>query len=158
MVDPHWIRAGSITGGGTVAVVGTFLPWLGSGATDRSSYEMFSIVDRLGFSPDGLVGWAIRLWPLVPLLFVVAAIVQWNVSIRRGVVWLRRLAPLAAALYAGGVAAALQFAPEAGLIRVRYGAWVTVAGAVAVFVAAAWPVRPPAVAVSPRGSAASGDA
>ena len=53
--------------GASIALVGTFLPWLASGAVDRSSYELLDIVERLGFSPDGLVGLALTVWPLAPL-------------------------------------------------------------------------------------------
>ncbi len=124
-----------------MAVLGSFLPWLRSGAVDRSSYEIFELIDRLGFSPDGIIGWAVRLWPLVPLLFVVAAVVQWSMSIHPAIVAARRVAPLAAACYGGGVALAIRLAPEAGLFRFRYGSWLTLVGAIVVAVAAVWPVR-----------------
>ena len=72
-------RAGAVTvtAGAAVLLVGTFLTWLRSGATERSSYDVFDLVDRLGFSEGGLVGWALRLWPLVPLLLVIAVIAWW---------------------------------------------------------------------------------
>ena len=54
------------------------MPWLRTGERRRSSYEMFGIVDRLGFSPTGPVGMAIRLWPLMPLLLAaLAAVAAW---------------------------------------------------------------------------------
>ncbi len=149
MVDQHWVRAASITVGGAVAVAGSFLPWLRSGAVDRSSYEIFDLIDRLGFSPDGAVGWAVRLWPLVPLLFVVAAVVQWSMSLHPLVVVARRLLPLIATIYGGGVALVIRLAPDAGLFRFRYGSWLTLVGAIVVGGAALWPV-------SRRGSGASG--
>ena len=72
-------RAGAVTvtAGAAVLLVGTFLTWLRSGATERSSYDVFDLVDRLGFSEGGLVGWALRLWPLVPLLLVLTVIAWW---------------------------------------------------------------------------------
>lgn len=166
MIDRHWARAAAIAVGGSVAVVGTFLPWLRSGSVDRSSYEIFDLVDRLGFAPDGPVGWMIRLWPVVPLLFAVAGAVQFTMSLAPVWVWTRRLAPIVAAVYAGGVAAVLRVAPDAGLVRFRYGTAVTAAGAVIVLLAAAWPDhrrrragrragRRAARRVSRRGSAAS---
>ena len=52
-------RAGAVTvtAGAAVLLVGTFLTWLRSGATERSSYDVFDLVDRLGFSEGGLMGW-----------------------------------------------------------------------------------------------------
>ena len=35
------------------------------------------LVNRLGFSKGGLIGWALRLWPLVPMLLVVVVIAWW---------------------------------------------------------------------------------
>ncbi len=140
MVDRHWVKAWSIAGGAAVAVLGTFLPWLRSGSTDRSSYEMFDLIDRLGFTPGGIVEWAVRLWPLVPLLFVLGVVVQFTMSIHPAAVWARRQTPMAAALYAGGVAGAIRLAPDAGLIAIRYGSWVTVIGSIVVVVATLWPV------------------
>ncbi len=141
MVDRHWVRAGAIALGASVAVIGSFLPWLRSGAIDRSSYEIFELVDRLGFSPDGPVGWAVRLWPLVPLLFVLAAVVQWSMSTHPAMIAARRFLPLLAALYGGGVALAIRMAPDAGLFRFRYGSWFTLIGAIVVAAASIWPVR-----------------
>lgn len=142
------MRAWSIAAGSSVAVLGTFLPWLRSGAVDRSSYEIFDLVERLGFSPDGPIGWAVRLWPLVPLLFALATVVQWSMSIHPAVTTARRVLPLVASLYGGGVALAIRLAPDAGLFRFRYGSWLTLLGSVVVLAAAVWPV-------SRRGSAPS---
>jgi len=124
-----------------VAVLGSFLPWLRSGAVDRSSYEIFELIDRLGFSPDGVIGWAVRMWPLVPLLFVMAAVVQWSMSIHPLIVAARRVTPIVAACYGGGVALAIRLAPDAGLFRFRYGSWLTLLGSIVVAAAAVWPVR-----------------
>ena len=153
MVDQHWVRAWSISAGSAAAVTGSFLPWLRSGSVDRSSYEIFDLVDRLGFSPDGAVGWALRLWPLVPLLFVVATVLQWTWSVHRVLVMARRLVPVVAACYAGSVAFTLQLAPDAGLFRFRFGTWVTAIGSLVVLVATLWPVR--RRPVTRRGSGAS---
>src|SRR6185295_8875857 len=65
------------THGGLVALVGTFLPWLRSGTRGRSSYEIFSLVDRLGISQSSVVGWGLRLWPVVPFLLVLAVTLEW---------------------------------------------------------------------------------
>lgn len=115
--------------GAGVALIGSFLPWLASGSVSRSSYDLLGIVDRLGFSPDGVVGWAIRLWPLLPLLLVVT-VVSHHVHLDAG--WLppvRSVTTAVTALYAGAVALAVRLAPDVGLFRPRLGPWVTLAGA-----------------------------
>src|SRR5471030_3335988 len=94
------------TGGAVVATIGTFLPWLRSGARRRSSYEIFSLVDRLGFSRSSAVGWGLRLWPIVPFLFACAVTLQWFPR-----KWATGCSAIVAAVYAGGVAAAVEFAP-----------------------------------------------
>jgi hypothetical protein len=142
------VRSWAIASGSVVAVIGTFLPWLRSGAADRSSYEIFALVDRLGFSPDGLVGWALRLWPLVPLLFAIAAVLQWIPPRHPAIVVGRRAVPIGAAVYTGSVALAIRLAPEAGLFRYRFGTWTTLLGAAMVLAGAVVPLKP-------RGSDAS---
>ena len=125
MLDRRWIA----TAGAVVVLVGTFLPWLASGAADRSSYELLGVIERLGFSPDGWIGWAVRLWPLLPLLLVVTVVTH-HLRVTHGSVAVIRPATTAlAALYAGSVALAVRLAPEVGLFRTRYGSWVTLAGA-----------------------------
>jgi hypothetical protein len=140
---PHrrWIAST----GAIVVLVGTFLPWLASGAAERSSYDLFGIVDRLGFSPDGVVGWALRLWPLLPLLLVVTVVSH---HIRLDASWVpvvRSAATALSALYAGSVALAVRLAPEVGLFSPRVGPWVTLAGAalLALSTVLSAPIRPP---------------
>src|SRR4051812_31922194 len=65
------------TAGALLALVGTFLPWLRSGTRRRNSYEIFALVDRLGISESSLVGWGVRLWPVVPFLLVLAVVLLW---------------------------------------------------------------------------------
>lgn len=125
MLDRRWIASS----GAVVVLVGSFLPWLASGAADRSSYELLGVIDRLGFSPDGWVGWAVRLWPLLPLLLVVT-VVSHHLPVHDA--WLDVVRPAStvlAALYAGSVALAVRLAPEGGLFSPRYGSWITLAGA-----------------------------
>jgi hypothetical protein len=66
----RWILCGAGTVGLAVIVVGTFLPWLGSGSAQRNSYAAGGAVRRLVTvsSPvhDLLAGW--------PLIGVVAAL------------------------------------------------------------------------------------
>jgi hypothetical protein len=125
VVDRRWIASS----GALVVLVGSFLPWLASGTANRSSYDLLGIVDRLGFSPDGIVGWAVRLWPLLPLLLVVTVISH---HLSADAVWLpvvRSTTTALAALYAGAVAIAVRLAPNVGLFEPRIGSWVTLAGA-----------------------------
>ena len=123
-------RAGAIvlTVGAAITLAGTFLSWISSGTTDRTSYEVFGLVDRLGFSPDGAVGWALRLWPLVPLTLVLAVVAHWvhHPSLR----WPRHAVSGAATVYPGVTSVALLNAPEIGLFRIGPGPWVTLVGAV----------------------------
>lgn len=126
MLDRRWIASS----GALVVLVGSFLPWLASGTANRSSYDLFDIVDRLGFSPDGAVGWAIRLWPLLPLLLVLTVVSH---HLRVDAAWLpvvRSTSTALAALYAGAVALAVRLAPDVDLFQPRIGPWVTLAGAV----------------------------
>lgn len=132
-----------LTAGGVAVIVGTFLPWVASGTAERSSYEVFEVVDRLGFSPDGPVGWAMRLWPMVPLLMVLAAAASWFeyrvLAITVGAV---------GGLYAAAVGFAVDQAPKEGLVRVLgaplftgLAAAVVLAGTVAEVVGAVWHQR-----------------
>jgi len=133
------------TGGSAVALVGTFLPWLRSGARDRSSYTIFDLVERLGFAPGGVVAWSLRLWPLVPLLLVAVAVTAWAV-VTGHLRWEITMGVAAVAVvWVGGTAVALVLAPDAGLFRIGIGPAVTLVG---VLVAVAG-----AVALRRRGSA-----
>jgi hypothetical protein len=129
-------RAGAITVsvGAAVVLAGTFLTWLRSGATERSSYDVLDLVDRLGFSKGGLVGWALRLWPLLPLVLVLAVVAWWWPSSGRGWTATRVALTLAASLYAGAVAVAVANAPEVALFSVGPGPTVTIVGAVVMVV------------------------
>lgn len=125
-----------MTGGAGVVLVGTFLPWFSSGSVERSSYDLFGVIDRLGFSPGGPVGWAVRLWPLVPLLLVSTVVVHHVGHARGGWHHVRFTAALASGLYAGSVALAVTFAPDLGLARPRFGTLVTLVGVLVLGVAA----------------------
>lgn len=110
--------------GALVTIVGTWLPWVRSGSALRNSYDVFALIDRLGFSSGELVGRGLRLWPLVPLLVIGAAVLAWwgwaGAGAAVGVV---------GAVYAGGVALAVITA-DAPAVEIRPGATVTVAGSV----------------------------
>ena len=111
--------------GGFVALVGTFLPWLRSGTRDRSSYEIFSLVDRLGISQSSVVGWGLRLWPVVPFLLVLAVTLEWFPR-----KWVTGAAVAVATVYAGLVAVAVTTASSNSLITIEGGPVVTLVGVV----------------------------
>ena len=119
-----------VTGGAVVTLTGTFLGWVRSGSSARSSYDVFALVDRLGFSPNGVVGSILRVWPLVPLMLVVGVIGQWSHARRRGLRVVLAALPVFGLLFAGGTAMAIANAPEAGLFAIGPGPNVTAAGAV----------------------------
>jgi hypothetical protein len=124
-------RAGAITvsAGGAIALAGTFLTWVRSGARTRSSYDVFDLVDRLGFSSGGIVGWALRLWPLVPLLLVACVVAWWWPASATWLTVTRIAVTIAVALYTGCTAVAVRNAPEVGLLTIGRGPIVTAAGA-----------------------------
>ncbi len=105
-------------------IVGTFLPWLRSGKHDRTSYELLSLLDVLGFASDGPVGWAVRLWPLVPLICVVAAVASW-----RGMWPISSLAGVGGGAYALGLALVVRSADSTPFIYDRWGATFTLVSA-----------------------------
>ena len=113
------------TTGAAVTVVGTFLPWLRSGTRLRSSYQIFSLVERLGYSRSDLVGWGLRLWPIVPLLVACALSLVWFPR-----AWATGAAVAVAAVYAGVVSVAVRSASPNSIITVEYGSSVTLVGAV----------------------------
>jgi hypothetical protein len=124
-VQRNLIGRGLATLGAVTAILGTFLPWLRSGTRRRNSYEIFSLVDRLGISQSSVVGWGLRLWPIVPLLLVAAVTLHWFPR-----PWIAGVVATIAIVYVGGVAGAVELAPSTSLIAVSYGPWVTLAGAV----------------------------
>lgn len=136
---PNDRRIGAIvlTVGAATALVGTFLTWVRSGSTGRSSYEVFGLVDRLGFEPNSVIGWLLRLWPLVPLALVVTVIAHWahHPSLR----WPRHGVTSAALLYPGVTALAVANAPQIALFDVGPGPWVTLTGAVVMLAGLATP-------------------
>jgi hypothetical protein len=119
------------TVGAAVALLGTFLPWLRSGARRRSSYEIFSVVERLGISESSVAGWALRVWPLAPLFLVTAATLQWFPR-----KWITGIAAVVAVAYVGGVAIAVLTASTSSLVAVEYGPSVTLVGVVTLAIGA----------------------
>jgi len=117
----------AVTVGAAAVLLGTFLPWWRSGTRGRSSYQLVELLDRLGFAPDGPAATAVRWWPVVPLLLVVAVLAAW---------WQRwamaALVAAAAAVYAFSFALAIRTAPGTALA----GTVVTIAGSIVLLGAA----------------------
>jgi hypothetical protein len=111
------------TAGGLLALIGTFLPWLRSGARLRNSYEIFALVDRLGISESSLVGWGVRLWPVVPLLLVLAVALLWFAPRVPATVVV-----VLTVLYAGGVSVVVNRAASNSLLSVTAAPIVTICG------------------------------
>lgn len=118
-----------VTGGGFVAIVGMFGPWIHSGAMTRSSFELADLVERLGFAPDGLIGTGLRSWPLAPLLVVIGVVPIW---------WWGGKAAAAAAVTAGAmvgvVGAAVWTVPDSRWYGSEWGSFVTALGALTMVV------------------------
>jgi hypothetical protein len=110
--------------GATATIIGSLCPWVASGTVDRSSFEIFDLIERLGFAESGLFGIILRAWPLMPLLVVSGTVATWW---RRDVVG--AALSLGGGLYALVVALTVQLAPSTGLLRIRFGPMVTIAGA-----------------------------
>jgi hypothetical protein len=143
-----------VTAGAVVVLVGTFLTWVRSGSAERSSYDVFDLVDRLGFSSDGVVGIALRAWPLVPLLLALAVVVHWW-SVEHPLSRAARIAlTMVAAIYPGAVAVAVANAPSISLFEVGPGPTVTVIGAAAMLLGQALDTFLPRL-LAPRSRAAT---
>jgi hypothetical protein len=120
----HAVPLATASIGALTTVVGSLCPWVASGSVDRSSYEVIDLVDRLGFAEDGPFGFALRAWPLMPLLVVTGTVAMWW---RRHVVG--QALAVTGALYALAVGLAVRLSPPTGLVRIRVGPMVTIVGA-----------------------------
>jgi len=112
------------TAGAALTLVGTFVAWLRSGTRHRNSYEIFALVERLGISRSSVVGWALRLWPIVPFVLVLAVSMLWLAP--------RAIAVSVAAatvIYTGAVSIAVLRSPSHHpLITIEVGPIVTLFG------------------------------
>jgi hypothetical protein len=105
-------------------VIGALLPWLRTGGRSRNSFDLFRVVGDLGFARHGVAATAIRWWPIVPLLAVVAVVTSWWGWARTGGV-----VGVVAGLYTLAVGIAVLGAPTRGRIIARsVGATVTTVG------------------------------
>ena len=115
----HHLGLGSFTVTGATILVGTFLPWLHSGSRWRSSYDLFGLVQRLGFTEGGPIGLAVRAWPLVPLLVTVTVMLAWWRQTSLAVV-----SAVVVTAYTGGVAVALTVGARRSPVDLGIGPWV----------------------------------
>lgn len=129
------------TVGGSVTLIGTFLPWVRSGSRNRSSYTIFDLVDRLGFAPSGMISWSLRLWPLVPLLVVLIVVAGWWPSVSPRVGTAGTLATAVVVVWLVGTAISVSFAPDIALFRIGPGPPVTVFGVIVLGVGAVLRLR-----------------
>jgi hypothetical protein len=113
-----------MTSGAALMIVGTLLTWVRSGGARRNSYDIFRLVGRLGFAPDGPEATALRWWPVMPLLATSAVVAVWWSCPRLGATL-----GLLAGAYAGGVAVAVLAAPDGGLVQIGPGPVATAIGA-----------------------------
>ena len=113
-----------MTSGAALIIVGTLLTWVRSGGARRNSYDIFRLVGRLGFAPDGPEATALRWWPVMPLLATSAVVAVWWSWPRLGAAL-----GLLAGAYGGGVAVAVLAAPDGGLVQIGPGPVVTAIGA-----------------------------
>ena len=127
------IRRSAFTLAGAVVLVGVFGPWLRSGTSTRSSFELLDLGQRLGFSPGGPIDWAVRGWPFVPMLIVAATIACWagraKLSGRIGFI---------GGLYVVGVAFGVRNAPDSGPIRTGWAVDVSLVGGLCLLLASVW--------------------
>jgi hypothetical protein len=123
------------TAAGVVVVAATFMPWLRSGSTSRSSYDLLGVLARLDIAPNGLISALVTWWPMVPLIVTAAVVLAW---------WQRWALSLTAAvvavLYAGGVGATMAVRSRGTGIGVGIGPWVCAVGSIVFLVTAAWMV------------------
>jgi hypothetical protein len=117
---------------GIAVVVGTFLPWLRSGARWRTSYELLGLVDRLG-AARGPGASLLRWWPIVPLLVTASVVVAWWGFRRAAVV-------LAVMVCAAAIHVSVVVERGAGRAAMRTGAglWLTAYASVALVLASIW--------------------
>lgn len=114
-------------------LIGFFGPWLRSGTSTRSSFELLDLVERLGFSSGGLFDWAVRGWPLVPLLVVSAVVACWAGRTTATV-----CLGLASGVYVAGVAIGVRNAPDAGLVATGWAVDVSLAAGLGLLGVAVW--------------------
>ena len=116
-----------------VTLLGTFVPWLRSGGTSRSSYDLLGVLVRLELAPDGKVATMVRWWPVVPLLLTVAVVAAWWRQ-----TWIAVTTAVLSVLYISGVGAKVVVAAQNAGIQVGPGPWVCAFGGAGLLLASVW--------------------
>jgi hypothetical protein len=131
----HGDRAPTVvfTAAAAVTLVGTFIPWLRTGSTRRSSYDLLGVLSRLGVGQSDVVSTLVRWWPVVPLLITAAVVSAWWRW-----TWPAVAAATSAALYAGGVAVVMMTTSKHSGVHVGPGPWVCAIGSLDLLIAATW--------------------
>ena len=127
------IGNGCVTASAGVALIGVFAPWLKSGESRRSSFELFELVDRLGFEPDGVFAGMLRLWPIVPLAVIACVVAAWMAKAR-----IAGSIGLVGGIYVAVVSISIMQAPTAGLIQTAWGVPVSLVGGVLLATTGVW--------------------
>jgi hypothetical protein len=127
------IRNGCVTVSAGVALLGMFAPWLKSGESHRSSFELFVLADRLGFAPDGVFVWVHRLWPIVPFAVITVVVAAWMAKTR-----IAGSLGLVGGVYVALVAVGIMRAPTAGLVRTAWGVPVSLVGGLLLATTGVW--------------------
>ena len=112
--------------GGTIALLGSFLPWLRTGERERTSYDLSGLARRLEVATGPLERAAVTAWPAVPFVLL-CAVVLLVMRCSTGA----RVFGLVVAGYVLAVPAIVLGSP----LEVRFGAVVTVVGASVLVVA-----------------------
>lgn len=121
-----------LTVSAATVLFGVFAPWLRSGSSRRSSFDLLDLAERLGFADDGVFALAVRLWPLVPLVVVGSVVAFWS----RRDAFAAGLA-LLGSCYVAAVAAAVWLTPDATLVHAEWGVTASFVGAMLLFAAGA---------------------
>lgn len=66
------VAAGVALSGLLIIVIGSFLPWIKSGAVQRDSFEIVGVIDRLGPQDNAILAFALSGWIAVPPACVLA--------------------------------------------------------------------------------------
>jgi hypothetical protein len=127
------MRNGALTLAVGLTLLGLFAPWVQSGSSTRSSFELLDLAQRLGFTQGGAFEWAVRLWPFVPLAMMSAVVAVWFARSNIGA-----LLGAACGVYVLAIAVAVINAPDSGLIGIEWGVGVSMAGGLALLAASCW--------------------
>lgn len=120
---------------GAAVVLATFLPWLHSGTTSRTSYDLLGVLARLDIAPHGIVSHLVTWWPVVPLLVTMAVVMAWWRW------WVPSMVTAAVAVvYAGGVGTTLVVATRGTGIGVGAGPLLCAAASGVFLVTSVWMV------------------